>query len=179
MLTLLNCEGLPPPRDGGDTLVLLPTVAVDKLNDVSYGSFGVTIVSRTPPGTATRLFVDPARSYQAVSGLPEGEYTLDRVTLYYHGVPDNRFAGTLGVSFKTHSGRITIINGEFELRTSGSGPRKVLRYYWKDNGISLPTARAILTRLKEEKNYRLWQLADETRNIPQIQSLLEEQGSRP
>jgi hypothetical protein len=176
VFALIGCAGLPAPKDQTDTLAILPIRLETPINDVSYGRYALRIVSTDSNGFESRVILDPQRAFQPITGLPEGEYKIDQVTFYYNTVSRNGSVRPANVRFRTHRGQLTIIDAAFRFTVTMLDGKKAIAYNWSPI-LDRSMAAEVLNKLRQEKNFRSWQLSDETKELPQIRDLLSDQTS--
>jgi hypothetical protein len=168
MLLLAGCSGLPAPQDDQATVALLPIQCEPGVNEVLFGRYSANIVSLDNPGFTTRAVLDPQADYQIITGLPEGSYKIDRITFYYNEGKNGSMTPA-DVRFSTHRKQITIINKQFQYKKVFG--KDSITYRWISM-ITQTKAEEMIGKLKQDENFHLWELSDETKSIPEIRKAL-------
>jgi hypothetical protein len=169
-LVLIDCSGLPPASTKSSAVAIL---AIDFDKAASRKVFGwYTITIRSAGNQGRRIYVplDPTVDFQIIKGLQQGMYQITEVFFNYSEYQTQGSASPANISFAAVEGMITFIDCEFQYRVYEDAGKGYMDYEWIPH-LSVAKAERILEELKNDKNYSLWRLSEESSALPAMQGL--------
>ena len=163
---LLSCTSFPSPKSGDDTLLILPVNTLRQTSVQFFGNCEVRIV-RLEDYRETLYQIDPNSHYGMIEGLPPGQYAIREIAAKYKE-GGTVWAKKADIEFSLIPNCITILPQEFFFKIietpNKDKPGEYIYEMWVSWGdLTQSTAKKLLQRLIEEKNYPFWELSENTK----------------